>query len=284
MPRGVYPRTPEHSANISAAKKGRTYEEIYGDRAEEQRAKRRHPVSEQARANIGEAQNRSEVKMKKSVGQKGRKHNMTPEGHRRLCESKKGDKNPAKRPEVRKKNGRAHLLENLSEETKAKMRKPHPSIRGENNPAKHPEVRIKIRTKNIERWQDPEYKERQLKAMMKAFHVKPNKLEKFFEKLFRQLSPDEWKYVGDGQFILGGKCPDFVNINGQKKIVELFGDYWHGEKFTGRTKEEEEKQRIDHFAKHGYQTLVIWEHELEDIDILTDRILKFSEVENLIYI
>lgn len=26
---------------------------------------------------------------------------------------------------------------------------------------------------------------------------------------------------------IGGLCPDFVNCNGKKVIIELFGDYWH---------------------------------------------------------
>lgn len=66
---------------------------------------------------------------------------------------------------------------------------------------------------------------------------------------------------------LGGKVPDFVNVNGQKKIIELFGDYWH--------EPEEEQERIDLFAKYGYQTLVIWDYELKDVNKLKEKILEF---------
>ena len=44
-------------------------------------------------------------------------------------------------------------------------------------------------------------------------------------------------------------------LTDKKKIIEHFGDYWHSEKKTSRTKKEEEQQRIDCFAKEGFQTL-----------------------------
>ena len=44
-----------------------------------------------------------EWRRKQSEGHKGRKYNVTPEGHQRSSESKRGNKNPMKRPEVREK-------------------------------------------------------------------------------------------------------------------------------------------------------------------------------------
>jgi len=129
-------------------------------------------------------------------------------------------------------------------------------------------------SKNIKKlWQTSEYVAKQ----MKSRHVKPNKPEKFLTKLLQKLFPNQWKYVGSGDFILGGKCPDFINVNGQKKIIELFGDYWHSEEVTGRTEEEEERQRKDLFAKYGFQTLVIWEHELKDISRIVSRFMEFCK-------
>jgi len=106
-------------------------------------------------------------------------------------------------------------------------------------------------------WQNPEQRDRRIRASMKGNGFKPNKPEKFLTKLLQKLIPNEYKYVGDGEFILAGKCPDFVNINGQKKIIEMFGDYWHGEERTGRTKEENEQERVSCFAQYGYKTLII---------------------------
>jgi G:T-mismatch repair DNA endonuclease (very short patch repair protein) len=41
---------------------------------------------------------------------------------------------------------------------------------------------------------------------------------------------------------------------------------------------EEEQQKINHYAKYGFQTLVIWEHELKDINNVMNRILEFNNV------
>ncbi len=121
-------------------------------------------------------------------------------------------------------------------------------------------------------WQDPEF----YRKMFKVFAIKPNKPEMFLTKFLNKILPREYKYVGDGQFILGGKCPDFMNTNGQKKLIEFFGEYWHGEKHTGKTKKENKRERISYFKQYGYKTLVIWESELKDLDILKKRILKFN--------
>ncbi len=122
-------------------------------------------------------------------------------------------------------------------------------------------------------WKDPEY----VKMMIKAQHRKPNNFEKRVDKFLQEVLPGEYQInVKAEVMILAGKCPDFVNVNGQKKIIEANGDWWHGEKFTGRTKEEEEQQRIDCFAKEGYQTLIIWEHELKDMGKLETKLLNFS--------
>jgi len=124
-------------------------------------------------------------------------------------------------------------------------------------------------------WQNPEYIAKQIKAS----HAFPNKLEKFLEKLLQKLFPDQWKYVGSGDFIVEDtrRNPDFIHVS-QKKIIEHFGDWWHGEEKTGIPNEQHEQERIDLFAQHGYKTLIIWEHELEDVITLKEKILKFNKI------
>ena len=39
----------------------------------------------------------------------------------------------------------------------------------------------------------------------------------------------EYDFVGDGKIMIGTKNPDFINIK-IKKIIEVFGDYWHTKK------------------------------------------------------
>jgi G:T-mismatch repair DNA endonuclease (very short patch repair protein) len=163
----------------------------------------------------------------------------------------------------------------LTKETDSRVAK-----HANNNKGKHFYTQEMIRSSckmKLDSWQNPEWREKQLKAILKGCGIKPTKPEILLNSILQQLFPNQYKYVGDGQVIIGGKCPDFININGQKKIIELFGDYWHSKKITGRTKLKEERQRIKHFSRYGYQTLIIWESELKDIDRLIKRIIKFNK-------
>lgn len=122
-----------------------------------------------------------------------------------------------------------------------------------------------------EKWLDEKWAE----FFMKRCEIKPNRKEIKLNNLLCSLFPNEYKYVGDGQFFLAGKCPDFININGQKKIIELFGDFWHSKEITGRDREKEEQQRINLFAKYGYKTLIIWERELKNLEKVKQKIIDF---------
>jgi len=244
MPSGIYPRTLEHNAKISAsAKIVQNYSEVRAKQietrrkngmpwhSEETKQKMRKPKSEKAKANIKAATTRPEVK--------------------------------AKRVETRRKNGEPWF----SEATRVNMKEA----------AGRPEVRA--RRKNL--WADPEWKKKQLKAIFKGLRLLPNKPEKFLDKLFQQLFLNQIKYTGDGKdedSIVAGRCPDFIFTDGQKKIIEHFGDFHHGEGRTGIPNEQHEQERINLFARYGYQTLVIWEHELEDIDILQKKIFEFVTI------
>ena len=102
------------------------------------------------------------------------------------------------------------------------------------------------------RWANPEY----AKKMFMALKLKPNKSELKLQFILNKYFPGTYKYTGDGQFIIDGKCPDFTNIDGKKEVIELFGSYWHTPNEVG--------SRIEHFARFGYTCLIIWEEELDD--------------------
>jgi G:T-mismatch repair DNA endonuclease (very short patch repair protein) len=114
-----------------------------------------------------------------------------------------------------------------------------------------------------EMWKDPNH----VKKMAKALHVTPNKPETVVMNILNDLYPNEWKFTGDFTFMINGKCPDFVNVNGQKKIIEVWGDYWH--------KGENPEDRANIFKPFGYRTLIIWEHELSDMAILEQKLEAF---------
>ena len=111
--------------------------------------------------------------------------------------------------------------------------------------------------------------EEHLKNILKAVCANPNKKEQYLQWLLYELFPKEYKFVGDGSVIIGGHCPDFININGQKKLIEFYGDYWH--------KGDDEGNRIFQFKLFGFDTLVIWEHELnpDEIEMTIAKIMEF---------
>jgi len=135
-----------------------------------------------------------------------------------------------------------------------------------NNPMKNPIINAKVN-------KNPEVIKKRIQALIKN----PNKKESLLLNLIKQNNLS-YKFVGDSKFILGTKNPDFVDIK-NKKIIEVFGDYWHTKK--ARCYEETEKGRIEYFTKFGYNTLVIWEKELKDIEAVLIKVLKFNENKNI---
>lgn len=116
---------------------------------------------------------------------------------------------------------------------------------------------------SIKNWQDPEYVKKQYKARA----VRPNKPETYILNLLNRLYPNEWKYTGNFSFTINGKCPDFTNCNGQKKVIEFNGSYWHQDDIPGH--------RESIFAEFGYQTLIIWDYELKNFQRLKAKIRNF---------
>ena len=127
-------------------------------------------------------------------------------------------------------------------------------------------------------WQSPsnrQKKNERSKAIMKSLHITPNKPESKLIELLNKHYPKEYEFVGDGKVIIEGCNPDFINVNGKKYIIEVFGLYWHNNKNTKYNATE--KGRIELFAKYGYSTLVIWEKEFKDEAKLLIKIGEFHK-------
>lgn len=115
-----------------------------------------------------------------------------------------------------------------------------------------------------EKFLDPDF----CKAWGRARRVKPNKLELQFQGFLDGLFPGEYEYVGNFQYFIGGKNPDFANVDGQKKLIELYGQYWH--------EGEDPQVRIDHFKRFGFDTLVVWEDDfLDDRGLVKRQLVEF---------
>ena len=173
----------------------------------------------------------------------------------------------ANNPEANRGKNHPMFGRHLSEETKRKMRKAKKGKSAEEIYTDPEAYRKQRSEKQKELWKDPAYRKSQLKKQFKGRQVHPNKLERFLSELLQELFPNEYKFVGDGTVIIGGKLPDFINVNGQKKIIEFFGNYYH--------KREDEEIRIAYFRRYGYKTLVIWEEELNDLPKLKNKLFRF---------
>ena len=63
-----------------------------------------------------------------------------------------------------------------------------------------------------------------------------------------------------------------------KKVIEHFGNYWHGENKTGKKNEIHEAEVIEDYKKMGKECLVIWEKELkQNIELVKEKIENFIE-------
>lgn len=114
-----------------------------------------------------------------------------------------------------------------------------------------------------------------VKEIITRLRISPNKPELKLISLFKKnnLSYD---FVGDGSFILGGQNPDFVNVNGQKKIIEFFGEYWHDPRERKTSWKRQEFGRKAIFSQFGFDTLIIWENELKDMSTVLEKIKEFD--------
>jgi len=143
-----------------------------------------------------------------------------------------------------------------------------------------PEIRKRRSELSKEMWSNPLKKSMIVKATMQASHARPNLAEAKLLNILEKNAP-EYKYTGDGSMIIGGHCPDFTNINGQKKVILLHGIYWHLLRFNKKNplynKEMAEIKDIEHYKKFGFNTLIVWEDELINESKVIEIIKKFNE-------
>ena len=119
----------------------------------------------------------------------------------------------------------------------------------------------------IRQWQNPEFVKKVTEARIKAQRTHPNNLEQRLINLIQEYKLP-FKFVGNGEVILGRNCPDFININGKKQVIELFGEYWHNIFDVA--------QKIERYREYGFSCLVIWESELkQNPDKVVQKIKRF---------
>jgi len=110
--------------------------------------------------------------------------------------------------------------------------------------------------------------------------LKKSLLESNLEALLNEHFPGQFKYNGDysQRVLIGRKIPDFVSDNGKKIVIEAAGCFYHhcpiccpGKAYGHKNNS---KQVVKYYKLHGYDCLIIWEHELKD-KLLIQRLKNF---------
>lgn len=133
----------------------------------------------------------------------------------------------------------------------------------------------RIRETNIKRYgvghpmQNPDYARNQLQHSRRSG---PNSLERKLQSHFPQFL-----FTGDGSYwrylpSLGkNKNPDFIfrgpdplnPFHDTHSVLEIFGDYWHSERFTQMSNKDHEFITVSAWKEVGINCLVIWESEFK---------------------
>lgn len=115
-----------------------------------------------------------------------------------------------------------------------------------------------------------------VKMILSKIHSRPNNAER---KMIELLRPFPFLFVGDGSVIIGGLNPDFININGKKQVIELFGEAFHEARsalWKGplRPNQTEEGRRRT-FARYGFDLLIVWESDLRNPMMVVEKVGAF---------
>lgn len=138
------------------------------------------------------------------------------------------------------------------------------------------------------RWENPEYAKKVFVGNRKPF----NNLEKEIDKILWEILPGEYVFTGDGSMPVEHKKPDFTNIKGQNKLIDVYGTNPHADpkvfkaeqvNHYNRTAEyvwKCDEERLKILQDAGYKVLIIWQSELKDINKLKEKIIKFNKFMN----
>jgi len=202
--------------------------------------------------------------------------NRSPEMRHAASQSKLGDLNPMRRPEVARKMSctlRERHSRMFSERMKetwktGKIKPRHVSIAEresasirmkQNNPMHQPSVVMKVSLALKQKFKDPVYRIRQLTKQ----RTTPNKLEIKMVQTLRELGLSNFKYTGNRSFWIGpcasGLCrnPDFTDsLN--KRVILVSAHHWHTEV--------DMDQQIKDYASRGWKASVVWSNKNNELD------------------
>lgn len=200
-------------------------------------------------------------------------HIVTDVMRGRMSEARKGIIPKYKNPELRGlKISKSLTGRKLSEEHKMNSKA---GIKAWWNVPENKARMCKIRQKT---WADEDFKVAQIEKMNSASRIGPTRPELLVKDIIDSLGL-YFKYVGDGSFWIRGKNPDFINVP-DKKIIEVFGCYYHGciSCAIPNSLENDLAGRMEHYKKYGYKMLVLWEHEMPNVDLIIAKIIEYTNI------
>ena len=136
--------------------------------------------------------------------------------------------------------------------------------------------RNKTRDQMIKRWESVEWRahfSEVMKSKPRSWHEnrlkaswagrKPTSIEKKVQYIIEKYNLP-YRYTGNGEFWIGGHNPDFVNINGEKTLIEVNGCFFHKCPVCNLANAiDVTGDRFNVYEKYGWKSIVIWGHELK---------------------
>ena len=238
-------------------------------------------LSEKHKEKLSEAHKGKKVaeEVKKKISETLMGKRLTEERKKKISQSLKGRKlsnewlKKISKTWFKKNSSPWNLGKEHSEETKKKISEAVKGGKWVND-----EYRNKMREITKRKWESEDFREKFLNGMIKSTAITPNNLELRMIKIIKNNN-FPFDFVGNGRFwINGGKTsynPDFIhNDKTQRKIIEIFGDYWHNKE----DHKERDKERIKIYKEKGFDVLIVWENQIKkDEGEVVMRINNFLE-------
>lgn len=125
-------------------------------------------------------------------------------------------------------------------------------------------------------WKDTEVRSKRIKATRKALFIRPTLPEQRVINLIQEYGLP-FRYVGDGEVVVAGLNPDFIDIE-NKKIIEVFGRAFHDPEESFKDKIPWHQQywgRLARYSQKGYDCLILWDDELRDEKLTIEKVRGF---------
>lgn len=113
-----------------------------------------------------------------------------------------------------------------------------------------------------------EDKIKRIRRVFKGSAKRPTKPEKILLDIIRKYQLPYTYNGSSAGLIIGERVPDFVNNNGEKKVVEVFGRVYHDPQLFFRVfKRGLENSKtfdgtLEYYKKYGFDCTIFWEDEL----------------------